>query len=164
MCLEGRGSSRDPDQQETYDRFRVKSTGQWRVVLTRQDKFETQVHQSPCESDNRKEDEEAKVCDAKQTDTYVCCAVCPGCTQTKCQCLCPDPEPKVQSLSTGRGRTARRANKRKAIPDDPPTSRYNFAKLNRTFLFHNTGLPSKLLDRPIVIRGQKRWKRTRNCQ
>ena len=68
MCLEGRGSSRDPDQQETYDRFRVKSTGQWRVVLTRQDKFETQVHQSPCESDNRKEDEEAKVCDAKQTD------------------------------------------------------------------------------------------------
>ena len=69
MSLKGRGSSRDPDQQETYDRFRVKSTGQWRVVLTRQDKFETQVHQSPCELDNRKEVDETKVSDAKQTDT-----------------------------------------------------------------------------------------------
>ena len=71
------------------------------------------------ESDKRKEDDEAKVCDAKHS--LICCAVCPGCTQTKCQCLCPNPKPKVQSLSTGRGRTGRRANKRKAIQDDPPT-------------------------------------------
>ena len=90
-------------------------SGQWRVVLTRQDKFETQVHQSPCELDNRKEDDEAKVCDAKQT--LICCAVCPGCTQTKCQCLCPDLEPKIQNMSTGRGRQGSQ-NERKSIQED----------------------------------------------